>query len=90
MIELLRKVINTPHIYYIVSIVMTVEVDYFSDKRLKMLLRCRVGDKNFWHDSATNSYTICLDEDTISLLFETYLALNNYNNWKLRKKYGLS
>ena len=59
-----------------------VKIEYFPDRRLKVLLHCKVGDKNFWHDSASNSYTICLDEDTIFLLFETYLALNNYNNWK--------
>lgn len=69
---------------------MTDGKDYFSDKRLKLLLHCKVGDKNFWYDSDTKSYTVCLDKDTIFLLFETYLALNNYNNWKLRKKYGLS
>ena len=67
-----------------------VEVGYFSGKpkRLKLLLRCRIGDKNFWYDPATNSYTLCLDEETLLLLYEGYVAINTYNEWKLSKYYN--
>jgi hypothetical protein len=63
-----------------------VEVSYFPDRRLKLLLRCWIGDKNFWYDQTTKSYTICLDEDTILLTLEAYLAINGYNIWKLGKE----
>jgi len=69
-----------------------VEIGYFTaltsdDRRLKLLLRCIVGDKNFWYDPETKSYTICLDEDTILLLLESYMAINGYNIWKRRKRF---
>ena len=67
-----------------------IRVNYFSDKRLMVLLPFKLDDKNVRYDPTTRKGTICLNEDTIFLLFETYLALNNYNNRKLRKKYGLS
>jgi hypothetical protein len=63
-----------------------VEVGYFPDKRLKLLLRCWIGDRNFWYDPTTKSYTLCLEEDIILLAFEAYLALNGYNIWKLRER----
>ena len=64
----------------------SVEVGFFPDRRLKLLLRCRIGDRNFWYDPTTKSYTICLEEDKILLLLETYLAINGYNIWKIRKR----
>jgi len=71
----------------VLGIMSRVEVGYFSrrngKRRLKVLLRCFKGDKNFWYDPETESYTICLEEDIIFLLFETYGAINGYNNWKL-------
>ncbi len=66
---------------------MKVEVGYFPDRRLKLLLRCNIGDKNLWYDETTNSYTICLSEDMIFLLVEAYLAFNAYNIWKRRKRH---
>lgn len=63
-----------------------VEIGYFPDKRLKLLLRCQIGDRNFWYDPTTNSYTICLDEDTIYLIFEGYVAINGYNFWKQKRR----
>ncbi len=65
---------------------MKVEVGYFPDRRLKLLLRCNIGDKNLWYDDPTNSYTICLSQDMIFLL-EAYFAFNAYNIWKRRKRH---
>lgn len=67
-----------------------IRVKYFPDRRLMVLLPFKLDDINVRFDPTNREGTICLHEDTIFLLFETYLALNNYNNWKLRKKYGLS
>lgn len=65
---------------------MKVEIDYFKDGRLKVILRFKRG-KNFWYDAGTDTYTFCGTKEDITLPYETLLAIDSYN--EDRRKIGI-
>ena len=67
---------------------MKVEIGYFKDKRLKVILRFKEG-KNFWYDPETDSYTFCGTWEEIQLPFEALMAIDTYNRSKVAKGTGL-
>lgn len=62
-----------------------VEVDYFSDGRLKVLMRFKVGE-NFWYDPSNNTYTWCASIEELSKYMESLKAIDAYNKQKIQKK----
>lgn len=63
---------------------MRVEISYFKDGRLKVILRFRKG-KNFWYDAETDTYTFCGTKEEFTLPFEALLAIDTYNQMRIAK-----
>lgn len=63
---------------------MRVEIGYFKDGRLKVILRFKKG-RNFWYDSETDTYTFCGTKEEIALPFETLVAVDTYNQMRTVK-----
>lgn len=66
---------------------MRVEIGYFKDGRLKVILRFKKG-KNFWYDPKTDSFTFCGTKEDLALPYETLMAIDTYNIWKNSKMKG--